>query len=241
MVRVQRHFLLPCFPHSFASFGPHLKISVVEDSVYETASPRPGKALKEKVKGEPWRGRLTRFSRTPIASISHRMSSPGLEIPSLLRLVGTLVGIGTERLVRTQATAPRRPHGDDKPRFQGHDSRDVMDSLRNRPEEILGVIFLAQLSVHPGPHAQVLWVIHLRFGEDPGPEGDTLVEIPPLPIANVELLPSLPPGKDLMVPGREVVDDGVAEDVIPGPSQEGCFGPPSQSQRPAEHRSRASL
>ena len=104
-----------------------------------------------------------------------------------------------------RADAHGRAGGDDVARQERHDRGDAGDQVLDREDEALGVAGLAPLAVDPGLD---LDGVGIDVGGDAGPDGTEGVE-------------GLGPGRLAVAPldvaGGDVVEAGVAEDVLARP------------------------
>lgn len=184
---------------------------------------------------------------SPIPSISTRTTSPGLRnlggVNPALQTIGswnriismnhhtTTLAPSMRRKRRARTSAPRRPasrergsgagrarapdaggrpRGDDVPRLQRHALGHNLDQRRDVPDHQVRRAVLPQLPVDPRPDPQRPGAhVQLRRRDDPRAHGAEAVD----GLCEEELLVAL-----LQVARRDVVDDGVPEDVLERPA-----------------------
>src|ERR1700682_1833585 len=158
-----------------------------------------GGSAPGRVPAPPWAGRPP-ATRVPAAthwllSLPTPPTSDSIRSPGLRNSGGW----------RAQARPPRGPGGDQLSREQRHADGEPADDLVDRVDHVARGGVLLHLAVHEQPERERLRVGHLVGGDDPGAGGAGAVQA----LALEELAaPAV-----LDVPGADVVDDRVAEDV----------------------------
>src|SRR6185295_4569960 len=110
------------------------------------------------------------------------------------------------RWLHAEGYARRRAGGDDVARLQHEELRAVPDDVRDAEDHGLRVAALALLAVDVEPHVELLHVLDLVLGDEPGPERpERLAALALGPLAAALLLE---------LPLRHVVADAVAGDHV---------------------------